>query len=536
MGLFFNYDNSVCNEGATPVIFSYDPSISSLKELLIYELSQMSYYEVKLRELGENTSKITDFIINYITLAVVNLDFRKDRFLSIIKTLYDEVVKLKLQYKEICIKQNVEFEPIMGEKLSFEKSKEKINAVNFGEKQSLIKNTVFSKTKKMLSDIVLMLISNACLCITELENYEVNAGIIKYKIPELLKSINYDSHTDKSLKLSIINFAKINFKIMTKLNDIIMTKYGPIEETEVNINIRKGKCILVTGHYYKNLEMLLESAKNENINIYTHNEMLFAHSFSLFHKYKNLIGHYQGLNNNIQIDFSSFPGAVLITKNSHSHFDVIRGRIFTPDNNPAYGIYKISENDFSPLIESAKSAKGFIKDTNSNKITVGYNISEVKERLKKIGEGIINNTYKHLFIIGTMSYNISHNDYFEEFYKYLPDDCYVISFSYNKIKNNVWHINSYSDMNLIYLILDELKRMEKIVIGKTTVFIPHCHIQMISHAFNMKIIGVKNIFLGECCPNIINPSLIDGMSKLFKINTINNSAQKDLEKVLKIKR
>ena len=88
MGLFFNYDNSVCNEGTTPVVFSFDPSITSLKELLIYELSQMAYYEVKLRELGEKTETLTDKIINYITLAVVNLDFRKDQFLNMIKSLY----------------------------------------------------------------------------------------------------------------------------------------------------------------------------------------------------------------------------------------------------------------------------------------------------------------------------------------------------------------------------------------------------------------------------------------------------------------
>ena len=78
MGLFFNYDNSVCSEGTTPVVFSFDPSISSLKELLMYELSQLSYHEFKLRELGEDTEDLTNDIIENITLAMVNLDFRKD--------------------------------------------------------------------------------------------------------------------------------------------------------------------------------------------------------------------------------------------------------------------------------------------------------------------------------------------------------------------------------------------------------------------------------------------------------------------------
>ena len=66
MGLFFNYDNSVCSEGTTPVVFSFDPSISSLKELLMYELSQLSYHEFKLRELGEDTEDLTNDIIENI--------------------------------------------------------------------------------------------------------------------------------------------------------------------------------------------------------------------------------------------------------------------------------------------------------------------------------------------------------------------------------------------------------------------------------------------------------------------------------------
>ena len=535
MGLYFNYDNPVCNEGSTPVVFSYDPSISSLKELLIYELGQMSYYEEKLREIGKDTEKITDSVINYITLAVVNLDFRKDRFLTMIKNLYLEIQKLILKYKEECKKNNLNFEPITGEKLSFEKDDENFNAVNFGEKQSLMKNTVFSSAKKMMNDIAIMLISNACLCITELENYEINAGNIKYNIPKLLKVINYDNLTDKELKAQILKFAKINNEIMSRLNKFIVKKYGPVEETEVNLSIKKGKCILVSGHYYKNLEMLLEAAKDENINIYTHNEMLYAHSFSRFHKYKNLTGHYQRSINNLQLDFASFPGAILITKNSHSNFDVIRGRIFTPDNNPAYGLCKISENDFSPLFAAAKNERGFLKDIPINDITVGYNEEFIKSKLETVITDFENKKYKNLFIIGTMNYSIPKNDYFVKFFKNLPKDNFVITFSYNKNLPNVWHIDSYYDMSLIYLILEKLKKYKNILKKQTTVFIPQCHIKTVSHAFNMKVLGIKNIFLGECCPNVINPSLMNGMSKFFGIRTMSHSAENDLNVIIKQK-
>ncbi len=533
MGLFFNYDNSVCNEGSTPVIFSFDPSITSLKELLIYELSQLSYYEYQMRMLGNDTSKLTDEIINYITLAVVNLDFRKEQFLNVIKSIYDEVEKNKDLYKELCKKKSVECKFLTGEKLSFKTKQEGIDAVNFGEKQSLIKNTVFSKAKRSLSDICIMLISNACLCITELENYNENAGNLKYKIPEILKIINHDKLNEKELKNKILQFAKYNKEIMEKLNYTIMKKYGPVEVTDVDLSIKKGKCILVSGHYYQNLESLLEALKDEDINVYTHNEMLFAHSFAYFHKYKNLTGHYQRSINNLQLDFASFPGAVLVTKNTHSHIDLIRGRIYTPDNNPAYGISKVSENDFSPLIQAAKEAKGFKKDVKIGEITVGYNIKEIQSKFIKIIDKLKTNKYKHLFIIGLINYNTPQNIYFDKFFDILPDNCYTISFSYKRNKKNVWHIDSYYDVSLTYTMFNELAKFPEILKEKTTVYLTQCQLSTISHCFNLKILGAENIFISECCPSVVNPSVIESLTKIFGIKQMGNCPEKDIKQVLR---
>lgn len=530
MDLFYNYENPVCNEA--PVVFSSDPSITFLKELLIYELSQMSYYEEKLRELGEDTEKYTDIIINYITLAVVNLDYRKDRLLNLLKNLYQDIQNLLQIYKSLCNKYDTPFEPIIGEKLSFDRKAEKIKAVNFGEKQSLLKNTVMTANKKIMNEIAIILISNVCLCITELENYEINAGTIKFNVPQFLKTINYDVLKDSEFKSKIYEFAKTNFEIIKELNRVVLEKYGPVNETDVDLGIKKGKCILVSGHYYKNLAMLLEALKDEDINVYTHSQMIYAHSFSYFQKFKNLAGHYQRSINNTPMDFATFPGVILLTQNSYFNFNMIRGRIFTPDNNPAYGLNKISENDFAPLIKAAKEEKGFTENHFQNGVSVGYNETEIKEKLHKIINGILKGKYKQLIIIGNLSNNIPLNEYFADFFGKLPEDWFVITFSYNQPKDNIWHITPLFDLSMVYIILDELKNYKQILKKQTSVFIPQCHLQAISHAFNIKIHGVKNIFLGECCSNFINPSLLNGLEKLFNIKQISNSAEKDINCIL----
>lgn len=119
MGLFFNYDNSVCNDGDATSVFSYDPTIYSLKELLVYELSQASYYGVKLRDSGEDITPVFDKILEFAGMILVNMDFRKEKLMSVIKSVYDFVLELEARYKSLCDAKGEVFEPLNGEKLSF---------------------------------------------------------------------------------------------------------------------------------------------------------------------------------------------------------------------------------------------------------------------------------------------------------------------------------------------------------------------------------------------------------------------------------
>ena len=166
-------------------------------------------------------------------------------------------------------------------------------------------------------------------------------------------------------------------------------------------------------------------------------------------------------------------------------------------------------------------------------MTVGYDQNFIDRKLQCIIECFNNGKYNHLIIIGTNNYNVPQTEYFEKLFDNLPNDCFVISFSYNRKKDNIWHIGTFYDMSLIYNVFDKLKEHENILKEKTTAFITQCHLQTISHAFNLKILGIKNIFLSECCPNVINPSIFDGMKDIFSIKKISSSAENDLKEILK---
>ena len=46
---------------------------------------------------------------------------------------------------------------------------------------------------------------------------------------------------------------------------------------KVNVHVKKGPFIIVSGHDLKDLDMLLKQTEGKGINIYTHGEMIPSH-------------------------------------------------------------------------------------------------------------------------------------------------------------------------------------------------------------------------------------------------------------------
>ena len=91
-----------------------------------------------------------------------------------------------------------------------------------------------------------------------------------------------------------------------------------------------GKCILVSGHDLHDLEKVLQMTEGKGINVYTHGEMLPAHGYPGLRKYKHLVGNYGGAWQLQKMEFSNFPGAILLTSNCLVEpRPAYRGRIFT---------------------------------------------------------------------------------------------------------------------------------------------------------------------------------------------------------------
>ncbi len=532
MSVFFNYSNPVCILGQAPSSISHDPSIVSLKELLIYELKQIAYYILKLEDLSIDTKEVRDKVIYFISLVVANLDFRRNEFNQIIEGLRFKKNEIEKTYIDYC---NEHGTPSQLLKPSYKLDPEKsniVNAIHEGERQALLKNTILSKIKKNLYEIIVNIIETSCLFITELDNYSVDEVDAKLDVMQLLNITNFPSLPDEKWIEMVLNFNSTTYRIMKKLKDVMVDEYGPVEENLASTSTKPGHCILASGHFFRDLRLLLEATENENINIYTHDDMLMVHSLKQLNHHKHLAGHYQKTQNNTKLNFASFPGPILISKNSLPNIELIRGRIYTTDDYPSYGMSKIENYDFSQLIQAAKDAEGFHNETTHDPISVGYNKELILKKLHNIFDRMKSGELKHLYIIDILKQYPYTNDYLEELFSIMPKDHFAISLSYPAYQENVLHINSFYGYSLIYLILEELRANFDLPNTEVTAVFTQCNAHTLTHILNFKHIGIKNLFLGNCCPLTINPSIIRGLEELFEIKYMGNNPAEDFEMIL----
>ena len=113
----------------------------------------------------------------------------------------------------------------------------------------------------------------------------------------------------------IMEFGQVNFKCMELLDKANTESFGNPVPTRVNVDIKKGPFIVVSGHDLNDLSQLLEQTEKTGVNVYTHCEMLPAHGYPELNKYHNLAGNFGTAWQSQQTEFENIPAPVLFTTN-----------------------------------------------------------------------------------------------------------------------------------------------------------------------------------------------------------------------------
>lgn len=535
-----NFDKNINIYGSNRYIYndcaidgycSLDPVIYSLMEVLLYELKQITYYYIKMQELGYENKKLKNNIINYFSLIIVGYEFNRKEFELLLERVNKEKESVKKTYISICDKENIDCQ-ILKSGIDFNKF-DIMSIINQGEKQAIIRNKTLKKEIKNLYEIILNIIRSASIRLIELKFYTDDYLPEEDAILKLFNNLNFSSYTESKLIKKINDFSKINYEIHKKIHKYKELYYGKICLKKVEIGIKTGKSILVSGQNLKDLEDLLEATKDTDINIYTHNGLIVAHSYPKLSKYKNLKGHFQMSLDSVQFDFASFKGPVVIVRNFQYLLDgLYRGRIFTTNLLGGRGVKKIENNDFSPIIKAALESDGFESDHRISEVKVGYNEKIVMEKINEVINKIKNKEIKQLIIVGLLNHAPIHSQYFDELEQNLSKDSFIISTLIPSKKDNVLYFDSFFNTSLIYKIISHIKEEININEFPITMFITNCNLHTITHLFNLKYLGIKDIYLPKCTSNVITPSMLSFIKDKFGFKQVSENIEDDLKDLL----
>ncbi|MCX7661100.1 MAG: hydroxylamine reductase, partial [Candidatus Omnitrophica bacterium] len=302
----------------------------------------------------------------------------------------------------------------------------------------------------------------------------------------------------------------------------------------------------VTGHDLLDLYELLKQTEGKGINIYTHGEMLPAHSYPELKKFKHLIGNYGSAWAKQKEEFDNFPGAILATTNCILiPRESYRDRLFTCSVTGIKGVKHIKDNDFSQVINKALSLPK-LKAKEGKKILVGFHHRNVLELAEKIISLIKEGKIRHFFLVGGCDTPGERGNYYREFVKLVPKDCVILTLACGKYRFNDLDFgkiegiprlidlgqcnNAYSAIEIVKALSEAFRKdINGLPVSLVLTWFEQ---KAVAILLSLLYLGIKGIFIGPVAPEFISGGVFKVLQDNFNIRLI-TQPEKDLKTLLK---
>jgi len=330
---------------------------------------------------------------------------------------------------------------------------------------------------------------------------------------------------------------------MSLLDKANTTRYGNPEITKVNIGVGKNPGILISGHDLKDIEELLAQTEGTGVDIYTHSEMLPAHYYPAFKKYKHFVGNYGGSWWKQNEEFETFNGPILFTTNCivpPRSTSTYADRVYTTGAAGHPGFKHIPDRvdgkskDFSDIIIHAKKCKPPI-EIEHGEIIGGFAHEQVFALSDKVVEAVKSGAIRKFIVMAGCDGRLKSREYYTEFAQKLPKDTVVLTagcakYRYNKLPlgdiNGIPRVldagqcnDSYS-LVMIALKLKEIFGLEDLNQLPIAYNIAWYEQKAVIVLLALLSLGVKNIHLGPTLPAFLSPNVAKVLVDNFGISSI----------------
>lgn len=519
------------------------PEIAALQDLLIYQIKGISCYAKEIVEKSENVDKsIVSFIENTLFTTLTNVNFDVDVHVEMLQE--SQRIKERLRKQVGKIKNDTDH-------ATYNLSETKSEMLEDAKRAGIMYDQNLDPDIRSLRQTIvygLKGISAYGHQARELGYYDDQVDNFYIRA---LEAVTDDNLSVEELIRWTMRTGDMSVAVMKKLDEANTTVYDNPSPHKVNVHIKKGPFIIVSGHDLKDLEMLLQQTEGKGINIYTHGEMIPSHGYPGLKKYSHLVGNFGSAWQNQQKEFDNIPGCILMTTNCLMRpRETYKDRIFTTSVVGWDGVKHIPKDkdgkkDFTEIINKALELGGYEEDQEPHEILVGFGHQATLSNAETIVNAVKDGKLRHFFLIGGCDGARPGRSYYTEFAKLVPDDCIILTLACGKYRFNKLEFGEVAGLPRLLDVgqCNDAYSAVRIATALADAFgtdVNGLPLSLIISWYEQKAVadllallslGIKGIFLGPTLPAFLSPNVLQYLVDTFNLRTI-STPEDDLKTCL----
>ena len=534
------------------------PEVANLQDLLIFQLKGISCYgDIFLKKGMRPEKRVVSFVENCLFTTLTNVNFDPEVHVKLLQ----EAQKIKDELRQQTGGTGTE-----NIYMAYRLPETKSEMLRTSQIAGIMYDQNLDEDIRSLRQLVIYGLKGISAYGHQARELGYYSDTVDDFYIQGLAAVTDDQLTVEELIQLAMKTGTMALEIMQKLDEANTTVYGNPSPHAVPMTLKAGPFIIVSGHDFHDLEMLLAQSQGTGVNIYTHGEMLPGHGYEGLKKYPHLVGNFGGAWQEQQKQFDNIPGCILMTTNClMKPRDSYKDRIYSTNVVGWDGVKYIprkenGEKNFSEIIQQALALGGYDTDRDVrptepsdcpeyqqvDELLTGFAHEATLSHAGEIVQAVKDGQIRHFFLIGGCDGARPGRNYFTKFAQLVPEDCVILTLACGKYRFNKLDFGTVAGLPRL---LDEGQcndaysavRIATALADAFDTDVNSLPLSTILSWYEQKAVavllallslGIKNIYLGPILPAFLSPNVVQYLVDTFQLHLISN-AEDDIKTCLK---
>ena len=534
------------------------PEVANLQDLLIFQLKGISCYgDILLKKGMRPEKRVVSFVENCLFTTLTNVNFDPEVHVKLLQ----EAQKIKDELRQQTGGTGTE-----NIYMAYRLPETKSEMLRTSQIAGIMYDQNLDEDIRSLRQLVIHGLKGISAYGHQARELGYYSDTVDDFYIQGLAAVTDDQLTVEELIQLAMKTGTMALEIMQKLDEANTTVYGNPSPHAVPMTLKAGPFIIVSGHDFHDLEMLLAQSQGSGVNIYTHGEMLPGHGYEGLKKYPHLVGNFGGAWQEQQKQFDNIPGCILMTTNClMKPRDSYKDRIYSTNVVGWDGVKYIprkenGEKNFSEIIQQALALGGYDTDRDVrptepsdcpeyqqvDELLTGFAHEATLSHAGEIVQAVKDGQIRHFFLIGGCDGARPGRNYFTKFAQLVPADCVILTLACGKYRFNKLDFGTVAGLPRLLDVgqCNDAYSAVRIATALADAFdtdVNSLPLSMILSWYEQKAVavllallslGIKNIYLGPILPAFLSPNVVQYLVDTFQLHLISN-AEDDIKTCLK---